>query len=110
MINWPEKDRKENITQEVFFNQPRVFWIKSSSQFYVIPTVKIQIELTQLPKLARLLASLDSGHHIRTQQQQQQQQQQQWKGSYPLDNDSDRIDAVAQLGAATGFCGQWSPD
>ena len=37
----------------------------------VVPTsVKIQIELTQLPKLARLLASLDSGHQIRIQQQQ----------------------------------------
>ena len=37
----------------------------------VIPTsVKIQIELTQLPNLARLLASVDSGHQIRIQQQQ----------------------------------------
>ena len=37
----------------------------------VVPTsVKIQIELTQLPKLARLLASLDSGHQIRIHQQQ----------------------------------------
>ena len=24
--------------------------------------------------------------------------------------DSDRIDAVAQIGTATGFSGQWSPD
>ena len=69
MINWPQKDRKESITQEVFFNQPRVFWIKSSSQFYV-----------------RSRCYSDVG------------------------KDSDRIDAVAQLGAATGFCGQWSPD
>ena len=37
----------------------------------VVPTsVKIQMELTQLPNLARVLASVDSGHQIRIQQQQ----------------------------------------
>ena len=68
MINWPQKDRKENITQEVFFNQLKVFWIKAS------------------PVLVRSRCCSDVG------------------------KDSDRIDAVAQVGTATGFSGQWSPD